>query len=172
MGKKSKTKGASAERVVCKLLSNWWNFWRQPIDEEPFKFERTPLSGGWAKGSGKQFGTGADIVCSDPDFPFSVEVKRREGWSEDNFFAGKKSPVWKWINQCETQAMEANKYALLFFRKNRMEWHVAFPAYIASPAHLTPRWKITVPDGEDIPVTWNVLTAEEFLHTMPSDWTE
>ena len=170
MGKKSKVKGASAEREVAKLLAKWWTSDWDPKDLNNVKFERTPLSGGWSKGSGKKFGTGGDIVCSDETFPFCVEVKRREGWSEDNLFAGKKSPVWKWIKQCEEQANAATKFPLLFFRKNRLQWHVALPTTTTwTTCGYPPVARITL-EGFCYQ-SWDIMIAEEFFKTTPEDWT-
>ena len=66
MGKTSRRKGSSYERVVARILQSIWS-------EE---FRRTPMSGGWAK---KKI-TG-DIVSVDRttnNFPFSIECKNRK----------------------------------------------------------------------------------------------
>ena len=41
-----------------------------------------------------------------------------------NLLASKPSPVWKWWQQAEGQALEMGKEPLMFFRHNKERWHV------------------------------------------------
>ncbi len=168
-GKKSKNKGARAEREVCELLHNWWTQDFHPSDDE-VKFTRSPLSGGW--GGKREFGTAGDIICSDETFPFCIEVKHRESFSEDRLFAGKVSPAWKWISQCEQEAKLVGKIPLLFFRKNHMEWNVAIPeAYVRLEVSLIfPDFKITLPEDKFVHDVWFIMRAENFFEVSPEEW--
>jgi hypothetical protein len=130
MAKNGRRKGASAELEVVRLIEPWW---RQHEPECVIK--RTPGSGGWAKGKGREtFGTGGDLVFGNPDerpslFPFSVEVKRRENWSAKTFLAGSPCPVWGWWDQTVAQAEETKREPMLWFRKSREEWRVMLDPY-------------------------------------------
>jgi hypothetical protein len=56
-----KAKGSKAELVVCKLITQWW----KPVEPD-VTFKRTPGSGGWGYGAGREkFGTAADIPLID-----------------------------------------------------------------------------------------------------------
>ena len=114
----SRAKGARGEREVCDLLQCWWN------QLEPASiFRRTPASGGWAYGEARgNFKTSGDIVTDALRWPFSCEVKFRNGWSERELAAGRRSPVWGWWAQCCRAAGEARLEPLLVFRKNHRPW--------------------------------------------------
>ena len=66
MGKTSRRKGSSYERVIAQILQEIWG-------EE---FRRTPLSGGWSKK--KVTGDIVPVSRSKNNFPFSVECKNRK----------------------------------------------------------------------------------------------
>jgi len=61
-----------------------------------------------------------DIICSDPDFPFVIEVKRkRAGYGID--------PNW-WDQVCAAAlATEGGKLPLLVYRYDRLPWRWRFP---------------------------------------------
>lgn len=121
----SKQKGARGEREVCKLLFDYWSPFEPKVDGHDLTFKRTPMSGGWSHGKGREtFGTAADILTNSKTFPWAVEIKHRESFSMDNVEKGKKSPVWGWWKQACRQANEMNKEPMLLFRKNRMPWHL------------------------------------------------
>lgn len=118
-----KAKGARAELEVVRLITAWW----AQIEPEA-TFKRTPGSGGWAKGKGREkFGTSADLVTSSKIFPFAVEAKHRQAWSLGNVLAGKRSPVWGWWDQAIDQALETKKVPMLWFRKNHEPWRILLP---------------------------------------------
>jgi hypothetical protein len=129
MGKMSRQKGARAELEVARLLEEWWG-----QTEQGCRFKRTPLSGGWASPDVRgEFGVAGDLVTTARHFPFAVEVKHREGWSERNLFLGKKSPVLGWWGEAVDEAKEMGKHPLLFFKKNRLDWQVMVPlSFLAS----------------------------------------
>jgi hypothetical protein len=121
----SKRKGSVGELEVAKVLQAWWR------DLEPEAiFKRTPQSGGWAKADARgAFQTSGDIVTDAREFPFSVEVKRREGFKWEQLLKGSRSPAWAWWRQAQSQAAESNLVPMLWIRKNRQGWWVMVPAF-------------------------------------------
>jgi len=134
----SRSKGSSAEREVAKLLEPWW----QTYDPDA-RFVKTPLSGGWGGPTLRgNFGAAGDLMTTSKEFPFAVEVKRREGWTWERLLAGKPSPVWDWWWQAQGQADEMCKVPTLWLRKNRENnWSIILPklsldAWEVAPAHV------------------------------------
>lgn len=121
----SRQKGNEAERDVAKLLEAWWQTY-----EPDARFVRTPLSGGWGGPTLRgDFGAAGDLMTTSKEFPFAVEVKRREGWTWERLLVGKPSPVWDWWRQAQDQADEMKKIPTLWIRKNREKvWRVMLPA--------------------------------------------
>lgn len=108
MGAKSKDKGRRGEREVAKLLSKWWGS----------DFVRTPQSGGFSNQKFRnEWNADSDVVTADETFPFSVEVKWREGWSLDHILTAWESPIWDWWEQAKRETAEG-KQTLLVFKKN------------------------------------------------------
>lgn len=105
----SRSKGATFERLIASQLSKWCGF----------ACKRTPSSGGWAK-------TG-DITPRDPkhmvDFPFCLELKKRECWDFSMVMGAAKldGVIGKWWQQCKRDAALAKKTPMLIFTKNRDE---------------------------------------------------
>jgi Holliday junction resolvase len=122
----SRSKGKTAEREVAKILEAWWG------QVEPgCKFVPTPLSGGFSTPQIRgDFEMAGDLMTTAQTFPFTIEVKRREGWSEKNLTRGKKSPVWKWWTQTLKAAAEENKFPMLWFRKSREQWRIIVPVQL------------------------------------------
>lgn len=135
MGLSQRQKGASAEREVAAKLQSWWE------QLEPgCRFVRTPASGGWGAGAAvrKDFATSGDLMTTAKLFPFCVEVKRREGWSDEVLFGTKlvnargerlqsESPVWAWWRQAQAAAREQGAVPLLAFRRSHQPWRVIVP---------------------------------------------
>lgn len=116
----SRQKGAVAERAVAKLLAGWWSTF-----EENAQFVKTPLSGGWGGPSLRAgFRASGDLMTTSMTFPFTVEVKRREGWSLDRLKAGRPCTVWRWWWQAQEQAAEMNAEPMLWLKHNREPWIV------------------------------------------------
>lgn len=138
----SRGKGASGEREAAKLLAEWWG-----KVEPGCQFARTPGSGGWGNPELRAgFKISGDLMTTAKRFPFSVEVKRREGWTWARLIAGKPSPVWEWWRQAQTQAREMACEPLLLFRHNRESWWAMLPAeYVKNKAiqcvGLEVRWR-------------------------------
>jgi hypothetical protein len=123
--KNGRAKGAKAELEVARLCVVWWD------QVEPgCQFKRTPGSGGWATPEVRgEFKVAGDLTTTAKRWPFTVEVKRREGWVLANLYAAKPSPVWKWWRQACAAASEEGRTPILFLRKNARvpEWFVMVP---------------------------------------------
>lgn len=116
-GRHSKSKGNNQERKVAKLLQDWWNKDNKPEDKV-IEFTRVPLSGGW--NNREQFGTFGDIICSDPQFPFCVEVKKQEKLELAHLLTSSKPALLEWWDQCVRETPKG-KIPLLVFCKNNLE---------------------------------------------------
>jgi hypothetical protein len=104
---------------VASFLSKWW---------EGAEFRRTPSSGGWAgsKKAREDYGATGDIVCSDPSFPFCVEVKSAEGWELEHLVqAPLTSSLFRYWGQTVEQT-PVGKIPLLIFTKKFRPWYVMF----------------------------------------------
>ena len=105
-GINSKAKGSEFELKTAKILSSWWG-------ED---FHRTPMSGGlhW-KADNRVAG---DIVTPpDSVFPFSVECKKREGWTFDQVLKGT-GEIEDWWSQCMADSTRVNLKPMVIFAKN------------------------------------------------------
>lgn len=125
--KNSRVKGSRAELEVAEMFSRWCGN----------TVRRTPLSGGW---SSARFGVTADLVCPKKAFPFSVEVKHREGWTLDDLVTGVRAEhdksIVQWWKQCTTSC-PTKKDPLLVFRRNRQPWLVMYRTDLDSANHFT-----------------------------------
>ncbi len=165
MGRASKTKGSVGEIEVRDLLREWWS----PVEPET-KIVRTPASGGW--NASAEFAASGDLMVSPGSaFPFSVEVKRREGWSPVNLFAGRASPVWQWWAQACRDAEKIGRRPLLWVRRSRAEWIVVVSREdaervgfcgVKAPRHI---W-----DAHGAGVEPVIVFGWLFLETDPRAW--
>ncbi len=139
-------KGRKGEREVARLCETWW----KKVDKG-CSFRRTPLSGGWADVEVRgHFKASGDLMTTSDNWPFTVEVKRREGFSIDNLFKGKRTPAWAWWVQTVTAAKEEDRVPMLWFRKNGGEWLIMLPL-----EYVSGLLGIGAPD-----VTWAQLDVE------------
>lgn len=117
-------KGKAGEREVAALVQEWW----RKLEPEAV-FVRTPQSGGWGtpKLRGEFKAAGDLMVAEAPQFPFTIEVKREQGWSPTRFLNGGTSPVWGWWQQVQKAALEEGRVPMLWFRRNRAPWWVLLP---------------------------------------------
>lgn len=165
-------KGSRAEIEVARLLGDWWGAF-----EPGMKFKRTPLSGGWGDADTRGgFKVAGDICTTSERWPFTVEVKRREGWSFGTLAKGRRSPVWAWWRQCIAEAAEENRTPMLWLRKNRQPWMVLLPE--RALATVLVRYKLKpdlvfrtlnrlVDDGGIRPA---MVLGERFLSLPPTVW--
>lgn len=145
----SRTKGNSAEREIAHIMEQWWGQF------EECKFIRTPLSGGWG---GPQlranFKASGDLMTTAKQFPFTIEVKRRESWAEENLIKCRKSPVWDWWGQACVQAIEMNVVPMLLLRRNRKPWWLMIPDLMVE--------KISIHCEHPIPISnWDRESLEQ-----------
>lgn len=157
-----RAKGKTGEREVAKIFAEWWG------ELEPgCKFVSTPLSGGFStpamRGDMKVAG---DLCTNAKKWPFTVEVKRREGWNLKRLFAGKPSPVWAWWRQCVRAAREEGRVPLLMFRKNRdAEWMLMVPRGAFPDVPCFDNWAL-VPLNVDVAGCAPMVTTwDAFKHT-------
>lgn len=123
----SRDKGNVGQREVISLITPWW----RQIEPEAL-FASTPGSGGWAQGKPGFLARG-DIMVDRTTvqlWPWSVEVKREERWSENRLFGANvelrnRSEVWTFWRQCVIAATHDGLRPMLWFRKNRRPWYVA-----------------------------------------------
>lgn len=172
--KNGRQKGNNAELQVAHLIEAWWH------QIEPGKaFRRSPSSGGWATPEVRaDFKASGDLVTKAEKFPFSVEVKRREGWNLANVLAGRRSPIWRWWAQTNKAAKEMNAHPMLWFRQNREPWRIVFSeaSLMQFPVWDIPHWDISDmaehhgffspienPSGERV----RVMSAEFVLQIHP-----
>lgn len=154
----SRGKGSENERAVAHMMAKWWGRL-----EPDCKWVRTPLSGGWGGPTLRaSFKASGDLMTTAELFPFSVEVKRREGWKEENLLLGRKSPVWTWWHQACDQAVEMSVEPLMLFRRNRKPWWLMIPTVTTN----------RVSEFHDL----DSLTVSEWTndqierHVRPGDW--
>jgi len=113
MGKgiNGKNKGNTMERLVAKKLTDW----------SGHDFNRTPQSGGlhWTEDNS----VAGDIVAPpDLQFPFSIEIKKREVPWEFDFMLTGTSSIWEFYKQCVRDSCRVSgnlKEPLVVFSKNR-----------------------------------------------------
>lgn len=161
--KNSRVKGSRAELDVAKMFSEWCGE----------VVRRTPQSGGW---SNARFGVTADLVCANKAFPFSVEVKCREGWLIDDLVTGVRKDhdksIVQWWKQCvescpkrkrtpsrNTNTIEYLKEPLLVFRRNHQPWLVMVRAHV--PTRRTCMFLIQTEEFGSQEVV--VMRLDEFL---------
>lgn len=165
---RSREKGSSAEREVAGLLKDWW---RQI--EPDCVFVKTPLSGGWGSpGLRAGFRASGDICTTAIKFPFTVESKRREKWSLEQFLKGSRSPIWGWWSQSNTQAEEMQAWPMLWFRRNNERWRVMIPLYLKRRLdwpELVHEWNVQLILKHTL-VTPILLNASELLDTHPKNF--
>lgn len=145
------------------MLSDWW-----VAVETGVEFVRTPSSGGWQTPTVRaEFRACGDIMTTAKRFPWCVEVKRREAWSERGLFLGRPSPVWAWWEQTLAAAATAKQRPMLWFRQSRRSWFVAFDREREALTWIPKRF---VRDVETDVGAIRVLACEVLLATTPEKW--
>lgn len=173
MGVQGRPKGNRAEIEIAKRLKTWWSTF------EVAEFVRTPLSGGWGgKDLRAGFRASGDVMTTSVRFPFTIEIKRREGWAWKTLREGRKSPVWGYWRQAVGQAKEMGGTPLLIFRRNREPWFVLLPFVSGIQVFQSYEWETVWFESElkekkvDIDgVLPGLVMANTFFSTMPHRWT-
>jgi len=161
----SRAKGRRAEREVGKLLQQWW----QQV-EPGCQFCSTPSSGGWATPELRgHFKVSGDLTTTAQRFPWTVEVKFREGWSLENLERAKPSPVWGWWEQALEQAHEQRAWPMLWLRHSREPWRimVAVDDPLQACKLLSEVSWLRLQYG---PHRVQLGLADEVLRVLPSGW--
>jgi len=119
--KRAKRKGSGTERTVANLLGVWFY-------NDADMFNRVPSSGGlrWSK---KVMQTRGDIIPSDDDWPYSLEIKNQEGneWDLYPILFGQGPILKKWWAQCEEDASVTEKCPWLIFKRNNVPFLSLLP---------------------------------------------
>lgn len=111
-GKKSKRKGSAFELKLAKEFAAWWG---------KGQFARSPGSGGWGRPQNRDgFNACGDIITTNRDFPWCLELKHQEGWNLDQLLLNDGCIIWKWWEQCVDETPE-NLLSMLIFKKNRQK---------------------------------------------------
>ena len=110
-GHTSRNKGSGFERTVAKTFSNKFGV----------EYRRTPLSGGWAKGSKTAAG---DLVPLDAPQQFCIECKKVEGWTFEQLFSNRHALFSSWWKQLIEECPEGVQ-PVLVFSKNRSQIYIA-----------------------------------------------
>lgn len=97
-GKSSKIKGASYERTIAKKFKEKFGI----------ELKRTPMSGGFSKGSSKadDFRGDITVVDKDIDFKLHIECKSHKSWS-----------LPSWIRQAEEDVPKGRIPVVIFHRR-------------------------------------------------------
>lgn len=145
--KNGHVKGARGEREVAGILQEWWR-----RRETAAEFIRTPMSGGWNKGSTARvhFQACGDVMTTSEKFPFCIEVKWREAWGVDNLLNGKRTPPWDWWLQTIEAAVEQGSTPMMWMRRNRLRDGTAFPWLVWLPLDYVKTRRLSDPD-----IAWN-----------------
>lgn len=124
-GRKASRKGKKRERLLAKVLSNWWT-----NKQDPKAFRRTPLSGGFPK----KRATGDIMPVSQEaqTFPFVVDVKDRkviQTFEFTDLVIAETSPIFKWFDElteiiAESPMFLSGKLRLLVIHKNQKDYGI------------------------------------------------
>lgn len=151
-GINSRTKGATFERDVAKLLTTWCGM----------NMRRSPMSGGWNKHG--------DITPVDPhdmdSFKFNVECKNQMIWDFSDLIKDihNNDGIESWWIQAANDAEKSKRVPLLIFTKNR------HPNYIMLTENLYKRLAFVCQHWGDISyktLRWcqfRIMLLEDFLH--------
>lgn len=111
----SRNKGATYERKVAKMMSDWWGG----------QFSRVPASGGLNWGADQR--VAGDIVPPpESGFPFVIECKKREDWTFDHILLNIGTPK-DWWQQVVMDSRRVNQVPLLIFSRNRAKDFIMIP---------------------------------------------
>ena len=112
----SKDKGDRFERLIANIFSDW-----AKAQGRQCEIRRTPRSGGWSHS--KKMAMTADIIADDPTFPFTIEAKDRQEWSQRGLYINQHQvgvgPIWSYWQQCLEECGENKKSLLVFTRKEK-----------------------------------------------------
>lgn len=161
----SRSKGKRGEREVAKLLQDWW----RKLEPE-CKFATTPSSGGWSTPEMRgEFKVAGDLTTTAKRWPWTVEVKRREGWSDKTLKEGKASPIWGWWKQVLKSSAEEKRMPMLWFRRSHEPWLVMFAESDVwwQPASAKFSWGSHDLNFEKHPI---VFAAVDILRVDPSSF--
>jgi len=112
-----------------------------------------------------------DIVTPDPDFPFHVEIKKREQWELHQLFKSDKCAPWKWWDQTLGDC-PPDKDPLMIFWKNRHPKFVmmlteTLPEEMNDAIYATASFKDECPEDDVV-----VFLLDELIKEKPGHWIE
>jgi len=117
----SRDKGQRGERALVKKFSEWWGA----------DFHRTPGSGSFATRGFKHedMSMAGDLMTTDKQFPFCVEVKWQESWHMEQLLKSDVCAPWQWWKQAVDESF--GQIPLLVFKRNRQPWYYMVGAQLA-----------------------------------------
>jgi|TARA_Y100000034_G_scaffold94895_1_gene115074 hypothetical protein len=150
IGAKSRRKGSRFERKVANDFEKWLGI----------QCRRTPMSGAY----GEEWNLGGDLMFDRP-IPWYVELKRREGWRLETFFAptGPGKMAYQWATKAEGEALKAGKVPMVIFSKNYTVPFIMIPErHIVGDLGIGVSWftKYMLING------WLITTFSEFKRVV------
>ena len=112
----SRTKGSGGEREVAAILHDQLGLTFKRDIEQYRQADR------------------GDLLCVDMDFPMVIEVKR--------YAKGGETPRGAWWDQCCKAATAADKWPLLVWRYDRMDWRWRLPAALVQRLNDKPDYSL------------------------------
>lgn len=158
MGKASRVKGATTERQVAGMLTEWCGH----------KVTRVPMSGGYNKLG--------DLTPKDPEvqvkFPFNFEVKAREAWDLYSFLFSKSKEPWNWWEQCTNDARISSRLPILVFKQNLRPWlsmtYLQFIISLPDSVEFTTMVNLKDRHGKELVITrFDELLKHRFEQMVP-----
>ena len=154
VGKRSRNKGASFERQISKVFSEWLGC----------KVRRTPMSGAY----GGEWNLGGDLMF-DIEVPWYVELKNRESWRLEQLLNPEPcGPIVKWLDSTWEEASKEGKVPMVVFTRNRVGTYILLPLFHLE-TELGLRDAVKLPIVAFIPDGWVLTPIETFINTISRD---
>tara|TARA_R110000824_G_scaffold199734_4_gene383696 strand:+ start:274 stop:816 length:543 start_codon:yes stop_codon:yes gene_type:complete len=149
-GVKSRRKGANFERKIAGDFRKWLGI----------GCRRTPMSGAY----GEEWNMGGDLMFDRP-IPWFVELKRREGWRLESFFADNcgSALAFKWATKAKDEAYASGKVPLVIFARNYTTSFVMVPErHIVGDLKIGVSWfsRYMLING------WLITSLKEFMRVV------
>lgn len=158
IGRMSRSKGASYENTIAKILSLWWT-----NGKDKKAFRRTPMSGGWDS----RFAAG-DLIAPEPAFPVHIEIRKREEFELGQLLKG--GPIMNWLQEGESKCPAGQDLWYIMSRnrdKNYLFMRTGAYAMIASIMDIQPERVLTAHEGGRC--QWVVIRLSHMFEALTPD---